>query len=89
MCVASCEKSEINEQSICLRLGTDHCGILRWRDVRLGCPESIGGAEIVVNEVKGNLTAGKVVSVLRGDDVYREEGVKTSADSTGELSAPR
>ena len=44
--------------------------------------ESIGGAEIVVNKVKGNLTAGKVVSVLRGDDVYREEGVKTSADST-------
>ena len=47
--------------------------------------ESIGGAEIVVNEVKGNLTAGKVVSVLRGDDVYREEGVKTSADSTAKL----
>ena len=47
--------------------------------------ESIGGAEIVVNEVKGNLTAGKVVTVLRGDDVYRDEGVKTEADSTAKL----
>ena len=26
-----------------------------------------------------------MVSVLRGDDVYREEGVKTSADSTAKL----
>jgi hypothetical protein len=47
--------------------------------------ESIGGAEIVVNEVKGNLTAGKVVSVLQGDDVYRDEGVKTAPDSNAEL----
>jgi hypothetical protein len=35
--------------------------------------------------VKGNLTAAKVVSVLRGDDVYRGEGVKTEADSTTKL----
>src|SRR5215472_7722888 len=47
--------------------------------------ESIGGAEIVVNEVKGNLAAGKVVTVLRGDEVYRDEGVRTGADSTAKL----
>jgi hypothetical protein len=46
--------------------------------------ESIGGAEIVVNEVKGNLP-GKVVSVLQGDDVYRDEGVKTAPGSNAEL----
>ncbi len=47
--------------------------------------ESIGGAEIVVNQVKGNLTTGRVVAVLRGDDVYRDEGVRTIADSTAKL----
>jgi len=47
--------------------------------------ESIGGAEIVVNEVKGNLAAGRVVAVLRGDDVYRDEGVQTNADSSAKL----
>ena len=47
--------------------------------------ESIGGAELVVNDVKGSLTQGKVVNVLQGDDVYRDEGVKTSVDSTTEL----
>ncbi len=47
--------------------------------------ESIGGAEIVVNQVKGNLTTGRVVAVLRGDDVYRDEGVRTVADSTAKL----
>ena len=47
--------------------------------------ESIGGAEVVVNEVKGNLAAGRVVAVLRGDDVYRDEGVRTQADSSAKL----
>ena len=47
--------------------------------------QSIGGAEIVVNEVKGNLAAGRVVAVLRGDDVYRDEGVRTQADSSAKL----
>ena len=47
--------------------------------------ESIGGAEIVVNEVKGNLAEGRVVAVLRGDDVYRDEGVRTQADSSAKL----
>jgi hypothetical protein len=46
---------------------------------------SIGGAESVVNEVKGNLAPGKVVAVLRGDDVYRDEGVRTAADSSARL----
>ena len=47
--------------------------------------QSIGGAETVVNQVRGNLTAGRVVAVLRGDDVYRDEGVRTEADSTAKL----
>ena len=47
--------------------------------------QSIGGAETVVNQVRGNLTAGRVVAVLRGDDVYRDEGVRTGADSTAKL----
>ena len=46
---------------------------------------SIGGAEIVVNEVRGDLAAGKMVTVLQGDDVYRDEGVNTTADSSAEL----
>jgi hypothetical protein len=57
--------------------------------VSFGAPalaaESIGGADLVVNDVKGNLTQGKVVSVLQGDDVYRDEGVRTSVDSTTKL----
>jgi hypothetical protein len=47
--------------------------------------QSIGGAETVVNQVRGDLTAGRVVAVLRGDDVYRDEGVRTGADSTAKL----
>ena len=47
--------------------------------------ESIGGAEVVVNEVKGNLAAGRVVAILRGDEVYRDEGVRTQADSSAKL----
>jgi hypothetical protein len=46
---------------------------------------SIGGAESVVNEVKGNLAPSKVVAVLRGDDVYRDEEVRTVADSSARL----
>jgi hypothetical protein len=47
--------------------------------------QSIGGADLVVNQVRGNLAAGRVVAVLRGDDVYRDEGVRTEADSTAKL----
>jgi hypothetical protein len=47
--------------------------------------ESIGGAEIVVNEVKGNLAPGRVVAILRGDEVYRDEGVRTGADGSAKL----
>ena len=38
---------------------------------------SIGGAEIVVNEMRGDLAAGKKVTVLQGDDVYRDLRDKT------------
>ena len=47
--------------------------------------QNIGGAEIVVNQVKGNLASGGVVHVLQGDAVYRDEGVRTDPDSTTKL----
>ena len=47
--------------------------------------EGIGGAETVVNEVKGSLAPDKVVAVLQGDEVYRDEGVRTAPDSSAKL----
>jgi len=47
--------------------------------------QDIGGAEIVVNQVKGNLPSKGVVNVLQGDAVYRDEGVRTDPDSTTKL----
>ena len=47
--------------------------------------QSIGGAEIVVNEVKGNLPSGNPVLVARGDGVYRDELVRTNTDSNAKL----
>ena len=47
--------------------------------------EGIGGAEIVVNEVKGNLAPNRVVAILRGDEVYRDEGVQTGPDSSAKV----
>ncbi len=41
--------------------------------------ESIGGAEVVVNEVKGNLAAGRLVAVLRGDEKKAFERKPTAA----------
>ena len=47
--------------------------------------ESIGGAEIVVNQVRGNLASGSAVPVARGDGVYRDELVRTNTDSNAKL----
>jgi hypothetical protein len=47
--------------------------------------DGIGGAEVVVNEVKGNLAPNKVVAILRGDEVYRDEGVRTGPDSSAKV----
>jgi len=47
--------------------------------------DGIGGAEIVVNEVKGNLAPNRVVAILRGDEVYRDEGVQTGPDSSAKV----
>ena len=47
--------------------------------------EGIGGAETVVNQVKGSLAPDKVVAVLQGDEVYRDEGVRTAPDSSAKL----
>ncbi len=43
--------------------------------------QSIGGAEIVINEVTGNLASGSPVSVIQGDSVYRDELVRTNTES--------
>jgi FecR protein len=47
--------------------------------------DSIGGAELVVNRVRGNLATGGVVPVTQGDGVFRDEAVRTDADSTAKI----
>ena len=39
--------------------------------------ERIGGAEIVINIVQGDLGSGSVTPVAQGDAVYQDEGVRT------------
>lgn len=46
--------------------------------------ENIGGATIVVNEVSGALPTGNV-TVVQGDQVFRDEGVHTEANSSTKL----
>jgi hypothetical protein len=43
--------------------------------------ERIGGAEIVINIVQGDLPSGSMTAVSQGDAVYRDEGVRTRVDS--------
>jgi hypothetical protein len=43
--------------------------------------ERIGGAEIVINIVQGDLPSGSTTSVAQGDAVYQDEGVRTRVDS--------
>jgi hypothetical protein len=47
--------------------------------------ESIGGARSVVNLVTGDLPTGDKVNVFQGDDVFKDEGVRTDADSSARL----
>jgi hypothetical protein len=47
--------------------------------------ERIGGAEIVINIVEGNLVPGSVTPVSQGDAVYRDEGVRSRVDSKARL----
>jgi hypothetical protein len=47
--------------------------------------ESIGGAKSVVNLVTGDLSTGDKVNVFQGDDVFKDEGVRTDADSSARL----
>jgi hypothetical protein len=47
--------------------------------------DSIGGAELVVNRVRGNLATGGVVPVTQGDVVFRDEAVRTDVDSTAKI----
>jgi FecR protein len=47
--------------------------------------DSIGGAQVVVNRVRGNLASGGVVPVTQGDGVFRDEAVRTDVDSTAKI----
>jgi hypothetical protein len=47
--------------------------------------ERIGGAEIIINIVQGELISGSVTPVSQGDAVYRDEGVRTRVDSKARL----
>jgi hypothetical protein len=51
----------------------------------LAASENIGGAAIVVNQVNGTLAAGKSVLVNQGDGIYREEVIRTNADSNTKI----
>ena len=43
--------------------------------------ERIGGAEIIINIVQGDLGSGSITPVAQGDAVYQDEGVRTRVDS--------
>ena len=47
--------------------------------------ESIGGATTVVNLVTGDLSTGDKISVVQGDSVFKDEGVRTDAESSARL----
>jgi len=47
--------------------------------------ESIGGAKTVVNLVTGDLSTGDKIAVVQGDSVFKDEGVRTDADSSARL----
>jgi hypothetical protein len=47
--------------------------------------EKIGGAQIVINNVQGNLATGNQVPVVQGDSVFLNEGVRSGADSKAQL----
>jgi hypothetical protein len=57
-----------------------------FQDIPNSCADdSIGGAELVVNRVRGNLATGGVVPVTQGDGVFRDEAVRTDVDSTAKI----
>jgi len=47
--------------------------------------ERIGGAEIVINIVQGDLPSGGITPVAQGDAVYQDEGVRTRVDSKAKV----
>jgi hypothetical protein len=47
--------------------------------------DSIGDAKTVVNLVTGDLATGDKTNVVQGDDVFKDEGVRTDADSSARL----
>ena len=51
--------------------------------------EQIGGAQIVINVVEGNLPTGNQVPVAQGDNVFLNEVVRSGADSKANLVLER
>lgn len=47
--------------------------------------ENIGGAKVVINNVKGNLATGADVPVVQGDKVFLNEAVQSGPDSKANL----
>jgi hypothetical protein len=47
--------------------------------------DKIGGAEIVINNVQGNLATGNEVPVAQGDNVFLNEAVRSGAESKAGL----
>jgi hypothetical protein len=47
--------------------------------------ESIGGAKVVINNVKGDLPTGQDVPVVQGDNVFLNEVVQSDTDSKANL----
>ena len=45
----------------------------------------IGGAQIIINDVQGDLVSGGSGPIAQGDAVYRDEGVRTRVDSKAGL----
>ena len=55
------------------------------REMSCSAELSIGAAETVLNQVTGQLASRALVLVAQGDSVYRDEDVRTNADSTAKL----
>jgi hypothetical protein len=47
--------------------------------------DKIGGAQVVINNVEGNLPAGNRVPVAQGDSVFLDEAVRSGVDSKAQL----
>src|ERR1700751_6075361 len=60
-------------------------GLLFGASAAPAAEENIGGAKVVVNNVKGGLPTGVDVQVLQGDHVFLNEAVQSGPDSKAKL----